>query len=98
MSLIPLLFGEKLQFLRNRRGWTQGAMGTLLNCSQAYISKLESGNKPPTVELVLRIADLFDVSVDYLLRDSIAVARADDTPKKMLRRVRRGRGRTRANL
>lgn len=96
MSLMPLRFGEKLQHLRSRRGLTQEALGTYLGHSQAYVSKLESGQKPPTVELVISIADLFDVSTDYLLRDSVAVARADDTPKKSVRRIKRGR--TRASL
>jgi transcriptional regulator with XRE-family HTH domain len=89
VNLIPLLFGEKLQYLRNCRKWTQDALGNRLDCSQAYVSKLESSHKPPTVELVIRVANLFDVSTDYLLRDSVAVKRADDTPKKSLRRARR---------
>jgi transcriptional regulator with XRE-family HTH domain len=96
MNLMPLQFGEKLQFLRNQRGLTQEALGSHLGRSQAYVSKLESGHKPPTVELVIRIADLFDVSTDYLLRDSVAIVRADDTPKKSVRRIKRGR--TRASL
>lgn len=93
---MPFRFGEKLQYLRSRRRLTQEALGNSLNCSQAYISKLEAGHNPPTVDLVLRIADLFGVSTDYLLRDSIAVTRPDITPKKSVRRI--GRGRSRASL
>jgi transcriptional regulator with XRE-family HTH domain len=41
--------------------------------TQAHISLLEAGHKEPSIGLVLRIADLFDVTVDYLLRDTIPI-------------------------
>jgi transcriptional regulator with XRE-family HTH domain len=41
--------------------------------TQAHISLLESGRKEPSIDLVLRIADVFGVSTDYLLRDAIPV-------------------------
>lgn len=42
--------------------------------TQAHISLLEAGHKEPSINLVLRIADLFGVTTDYLLRDDIPVS------------------------
>ena len=39
--------------------------------SHGYISELESGKKLPTVDFVLRLARLFDVTTDELLKDEI---------------------------
>ena len=62
-------FGEKLRILRTQRGMTLKALALQLGLSaHGYISELESGKKKPTVELVLNVARLFDVSTDQLLK------------------------------
>lgn len=71
-SLSLLLFGDKLRHLRRQRKLTQTAFAEHLDlASQAYVSSLEAGQKAPSLELVLRIADLFDVTIDFLLRDTL---------------------------
>ena len=39
--------------------------------AHGYISELEAGKKQPTIVLVLRVARLFDVTTDELLRDDL---------------------------
>jgi transcriptional regulator with XRE-family HTH domain len=39
--------------------------------AHGYISELESGKKIPTVEFVLRLARLFDITTDELLKDEL---------------------------
>ena len=41
--------------------------------AHGYISELESGKKPPTVEFVLRLARFFHVTTDALLRDELDI-------------------------
>lgn len=61
-------FGERLRGLRTHRGMSQVQLADHLRpLSQAYISLLESGQKAPSVETVLRCADLFGVTADHLL-------------------------------
>jgi transcriptional regulator with XRE-family HTH domain len=68
------LFGAKLRHLRTQRGMHQTELSLHLNLrTQAHISLLESGRKEPSIDLVLRIADFFGVSTDYLLRDALPV-------------------------
>jgi transcriptional regulator with XRE-family HTH domain len=45
----------------------------LEHITHTHISHLEADRKEPSIDLVLRIADVFGVSTDYLLRDAIPV-------------------------
>lgn len=67
-------FGEKLRLLRSRSGLTLKELASELGYSaHGYISELESGNKLPSLELVVKLADFFDVSTDQLLRDELDI-------------------------
>jgi DNA-binding XRE family transcriptional regulator len=67
-------FGEKLRGLRQQRKLKQTDVAQGLELvSQAHISYLEANRKEPSIEMVLKIAEFFGVTVDYLLRDSIPV-------------------------
>ena len=69
---VPSRFGEKLKILRTKRAMTlQELAAALGHSAHGYISELEAGKKQPTVQLVLKVADLFDVTTDELLRDDI---------------------------
>jgi transcriptional regulator with XRE-family HTH domain len=71
---MPRLLGEKLRYLRTQSQMTQMALAQSLGLAQqGYISNLEAGRKMPSLDLVIQIADLFGVTADYLLRDTIPV-------------------------
>lgn len=71
-SLSLSIFGERLGYLRRQHQLTQTAFAQQLGlASQAYVSSLEAGHKAPSLELVLRIADLFSVTTDFLLCDGL---------------------------
>ena len=62
-------FPEKLRTLRKNRGWSQGQLGQKIGADLQRVSKYERGVMLPTMELMVRIAKAFDVSVDFLIRD-----------------------------
>ena len=64
-----MTFGEKLQALRNSRGWTQEQLSEQIRVSRQTLSKWEQGSVLPDTEYVLSVSRLFQVSTDYLLRD-----------------------------
>jgi transcriptional regulator with XRE-family HTH domain len=64
-------FGEKLKSLRQQRGLTMRQLGELLEVSDSYVSKMETGDKIPNVVMVLRVANLFEVTTDVLIRDEM---------------------------
>ena len=65
--------GEKIQNLRQKKGWSQERLGQELNLSRQSISKWESGTATPTVDNLKELAKIFDVSVDSLLGNEINI-------------------------
>lgn len=62
------MFSERLRQLRQEKKMTQAVLGRAIDVSPRMISFYESGNHFPRDEIILkRIADLFQVSIDYLL-------------------------------
>lgn len=65
--------GEKLRTLRLRRGYTTRELAPLLGTSNSFITQVEKGKATPSTYLVLKIADLFGVTTDQLMRDELEV-------------------------
>lgn len=66
----PKNFGRKLHHLRVKNDLTLQELSRALGYStHSHISALEQGKKIPTVELVLKVANLFGVSTDQLIQD-----------------------------
>lgn len=64
--------------LRMQRGLTLKELARQLgHVAHGYISELESGKKLPSIELVLRIARLFEVTTDELLKDELELREKD---------------------
>lgn len=60
-------FGNVLRELRNKKESTGEELGKVFNVSKATISNWESGNRTPDNEMLIKIANYFDVSIDYLV-------------------------------
>ncbi len=62
--------GEKVRMLRKRRKLTVKALALALGFpSHSYVSEIETGKKIPSTEMIIKMADLFGVTVDQLVRD-----------------------------
>ena len=61
------IFGERLAELRKFRDMTQSDLSKELNVTVATISNYENGHKRPSDEIKVKIAKIFNVSLDYLL-------------------------------
>jgi transcriptional regulator with XRE-family HTH domain len=59
--------GEKIRMLRNELGLTQEQLGLKINLSKANISKYERSDLEPNLETLELLAEVFNVSVDFLL-------------------------------
>lgn len=60
-------FAQNLKDLRLQNKLTQAELGAILQTTQRKVSYLESGQVHPDLETLCRIADYFEVSVDFLL-------------------------------
>src|SRR5437868_5101284 len=68
-------FGEKLHALRTQKGMTLKELAQALGyTAHGHISELEAGKKIPTVQFVINVARLFNVSLDQLLRDELELS------------------------
>lgn len=61
------IFSQRLKELREQREWTQEYLGSLVNVSDVTINRYEKDNRKPDQKLLRSLADIFDVSIDYLL-------------------------------
>lgn len=64
-------FSKKLQILRKQKGYSQEYLAEQCGVSRQAVSKWESGNAFPEIDKLLYISELFNASVDYLIRDDI---------------------------
>ena len=72
-------FGEKLHALRAQHGLTLKELASKLGyVAHGHISELEGGKKLPTVEFVLKVSNLFDVTTDQLLKDDLELDLQDE--------------------
>ena len=65
-------FGAHLKELRKSRGITQKQLAIAISASERGIQQYELGERKPSYEMLLALADYFHVSLDYL------VGRTDD--------------------
>ncbi|ANB56602.1 helix-turn-helix family protein [Anoxybacillus sp. B7M1] len=61
-------FAEKLKKERKNKGWSQEELAEKLFVSRQSVSKWENGQNYPSIEIIIKLSDLFDVTIDELLR------------------------------
>lgn len=61
------MIGKRMRQLREKRGWTQAYVAEKLNIKTNTLTNYELENRGLTEEMIVKVADLFGVSVDYLL-------------------------------
>lgn len=68
--LMPSPFhGERLKALRTEAGWSQAELAEKIGSDARQVSRYENNKVAPGLEAVIRMAQTFNVSVDYLLID-----------------------------
>ena len=68
-----MILADKIIQLRKQFGWSQENLADALNVSRQSVSKWESGNSIPDLTKILKMAEIFGVSTDYLLKDEIEI-------------------------
>lgn len=65
------IFAQRLKKLRNEKGLSTRALGEILGVSNATISRYETGKRDPDLLVVNKIANYFNVSIEYLCGEDI---------------------------
>lgn len=61
------LLGKRLKALREKKGISQKFVATKIGVNNSTLSGYESGYREPDGETLLRLADFYEVTTDYLL-------------------------------
>ena len=66
-------FGERLKKEREKRGWSQTFLAEKIHVSRQSVSKWETGKNYPSIEVIIDLSDLFEITIDELLRSDEAL-------------------------
>lgn len=60
--------GKRIRYLRNKRLWSQEELGFQSGINKNYICDLERGQRNPTLNLLSRLAEAFEMDISTLLK------------------------------
>jgi transcriptional regulator with XRE-family HTH domain len=78
-------FGQRIKQLRKQRNWTQKELALKIDVRFPQLNKYESGLHTPPMEKLVRIAEVFDTTIDFLLTGD----RSEQKPMHNLRLLER---------
>ncbi len=81
------MFRIQLKMIREEQGLSQSQLAKKLGVSQGTIGNWESGIREPNFDTISKIADYFDVSIDYLITGTQENSSPDQTEDKELSKI-----------
>lgn len=63
---------KNIRYLRKKSGMNQDEMAEIFYVERQTISSWETGKREPGIEMMIRIADFFDVTIDQLVREDLS--------------------------
>jgi len=81
---VSSILANRIRTIRNSKGWTQIRLATEINVHPTYISRIESCKKLPTLYLLSRIADVFEIKAYELLLDDAQLNTPDYKKHKII--------------
>lgn len=78
-----LNIGDKIVELRKRKNWSQSDLAKAIAASRDIIGKYERNENSPSVEMAVKIAQAFDVPIDYLLGEGKHATYDKETVKRL---------------
>ena len=78
-----MTLSEKIYELRTQRNLSQGDLANELNVSRQSISKWENGNSTPDLEKIVKLAEIFNVSLDELIKNEEKEETIVNTPEQL---------------
>ena len=61
------MLGQRINELRHSHGWSQVELAKRLGVAKQTVSNWENENIQPSIEMLVRLSNIFNVSTDYLL-------------------------------
>ena len=64
-------FGKRIKEARGKARFTQEVLAEEADIAVTYLGEIERGEKTPSLDVLISLAESLKVSCDYLLRDSV---------------------------
>jgi transcriptional regulator with XRE-family HTH domain len=61
---------DNLKRLRKKQGWSQTQLAKQIGSHLSHVNRIETGKYNPSLDVVQKLASVFDVSIDYLVSDT----------------------------
>lgn len=68
---MELELGSNIKYLRKKRNMTQEQLGDLLHVTKVSICCYEKGSRVPSLDTLIKLADLFKVNLDEIVRGKV---------------------------
>ena len=78
------MLGSRIASLRKSAGMSQAKLAQQLNISASTLGSYEQGRREPSCEILVILAQIFDVSVDYLLTGNIYLHKGNNLRSRVL--------------
>lgn len=66
--------GKRIRHLRQQHGWSQEELGRRIGVGQKQVSAYERGVNLPSTEILLKLSEVFDVTLDSLAFEGYGAA------------------------
>ena len=66
-----MILADKIIQLRKKNGWSQEELAEQMNVSRQAVCKWEGAQSIPDINRLIQLSKLFNVSIDYLLKDEM---------------------------
>ena len=81
------MLGKQLRKLRRQKDWTQKQLSEYLHVSKSTITMWELGQRDPDTAMLLKLADFYGVTVDYLLGREITTSTQQALISETIRQI-----------
>ena len=81
------MLGMRIAALRKTAGWNQAELARRLQISPSAVGRYEQGRREPSAQMLVDIARVFDVSLDYLMTGTPQPGERDRLEEMVPRRI-----------
>lgn len=80
--------GQKIRRQRTQLNWTQEALAERIGVSTSFVGHIERGTRKASLETLVSVANVLNVSLDYLLANSLQNTIIGPIPQSLSRKQR----------
>ena len=88
--------GARIKRLRKSKGWSQSELGKKINLSFSGVSLIEADKNSPSIDVILKLREIFEISADYLLSGKEELTGISSEEKEILIVLRKDKAMTEA--